>query len=87
MYTIKKETRKNQAADLFNSFWPDQPTAKNYDVFVRDYSPKGDILEVDCDFIARKYGEATIENAQKFFDKRDAEHDVEEKEILEADCA
>ena len=84
---IRKETRKNLGADLFNKFWPNEPKApETIDVFVRDYSPKGDSLEVDCDYIASKYGEATVENARKFFEYRDSVHDQEEAEHLEAEC-
>ncbi len=81
-YTIRKETRENP----HDSLWPDYPTKKNYDVFVRDHSPKGDVLEVDCDFITRKYGSATVKNARKFFDYRDSVHDLEEAEELECQC-
>ena len=84
---IRKETRKNGSADLFNELWPNEPKIpETYDVFVRDNSTKGDILEVDCLLIARKYGEATVENARKFFEYRDSVHEQEEAEQLEAEC-
>lgn len=84
---IRKETRKNISDDFFNKFWPNEPKApQTFDVFVRDYSPKGESLEVDCEYIARKYGEATEENARKFFEYRDSVHDQEEAEHLEAEC-
>lgn len=82
---IRKETRKNISYDF--KFWPNEPKPpQTFDVFVRDYSPKGDSLEVDCEYIARKYGEATEENARKFFEYRDSVHDQEEAEHLEAEC-
>lgn len=67
--------------------WPDYPAqpSKTYKVFVRNFSPKDDVLEVDCDYIERKYGAATIENAKKYFEFRDSVHDSEEQEILDAD--
>lgn len=84
---IRIEERENPAT-LIAHLWPDYPQPpKTYKVFVRDFSPKNDVLEVGCDFIARKYGEATIENAQKYFDFRDSVHDQEEQEELDADNA
>lgn len=84
---IRIEERENPAASLA-SLWPDYPQPpKTHKVFVRDFSPKNDVLEVDCDYIAKKYGEATIENAKKYFDFRDSVHDQEEQEELDADNA
>lgn len=83
---IRIEERNNQAASLMAKLWPDYPQPpKTYKVFVRDFSPKDDVLEVDCDYIERKYGAATIENARKYFEFRDSIHDSEEQEILDAD--
>ena len=85
-YEIRIEERNNQAASLMANLWPDYPQPeKTLKVFVRDFSPKDDILEVDCNYIERKYGAATIENARKYFEFRDSVHDSEEQEILDAD--
>lgn len=84
---IRKETRKNTAADLLNELWPNEPKIpETYDVFVCDSSTKGDVLEVDCEYIASKYGAATEENARKYFEYRDSVHGQEEAEYLEAEC-
>ena len=84
---IRIEERENPATS-FDSLWPDYPQPpKTYKVFVRDFSPKNDVLEVDCDYIAKKYCEDTIENAKKYFDFRDSVHDLEEQEELDADNA
>lgn len=84
---IRIEERVNPAASLA-SLWPDYPQPpKTYKVFVRDFSPKNDVLEVDCKYIAEKYGEATIENAKKYFEFRDSVHDQEEQEELYAENA
>ena len=95
MKKIWIEERENPAASLA-SLWPDYPQPpKTYKVFVRDYTPRTDLGEpkslktdeVDCDYIARKYGEATVENAILYFDLCDSTRDEDEKEILEADNA
>lgn len=82
---IRIEERENPAAWIAH-LWPDYPQPpKTYKVFVRDFSPKDDVLEVGCDYIEEKYGAATVENARKYFEFRDSVHDSEEQEILDAD--
>lgn len=60
---IKIETRHYE--DCISHLWGLADTSRDYDVYVND-----DGREVDCDYISRKYGEATSENAQKFFDEQ-----------------
>lgn len=70
---ITTETRNNPAYDLCLA-WGWTLPEKTYKVFVNE-----DGQEVDCDYIARHYGEATEENAQKYFDEqeKDEEEDWE----------
>jgi len=68
---IKTETRHFEE-DGWNKFWNLPDRSHDYNVFVND-----DGREVDYDFVERKYGEATEENAQKFFDEQ-AKNDEED---------
>lgn len=59
---MKTETRHYN--DTLSQLWNMPDLSHDYKVFVND-----DGREVDYDYISRKYGEATAENAQKFFDE------------------
>lgn len=77
---IKTETRNNAAYDLAKTCgWP--LPEKTYEVFVNE-----DGHEVDCKYIALHYGEATEENAAKYFAESQAAREAEEEELLEAEC-
>lgn len=67
---IKTETR--HYTDTLSQLWNLPDSSRDYKVFVN-----GDGREVDYDYISQKYGEATEENAQKFFDDQAKDGDWE----------
>lgn len=67
---IKTETR--HYTDTLSQLWDMPDNSHDYNVFVND-----DGREVDYDFVERKFGEATVENAQKFFEEQ-AKNDEED---------
>ena len=71
---INTETR--HYTDTLSQLWNMPDNSHDYKVFVND-----DGREVDYDYIERKYGEATEENAQKFFDEQ-AKNDDEGWELV-----
>lgn len=76
---IKTEIRENSAFEAFTAWgWK---TEKNEKVFVDEEGH-----EVSYKYIADHYGEATEENAEKFFAERKAAEPAEEAEHLEAEC-
>lgn len=77
---IKTEIRENPAFEAFTAWgWETEKTEKK--VFVDEEG-----REVSYKFIADHYGEATEENAAKFFAERKAAEPAEEAEHLEAEC-
>lgn len=76
---IKTEIRENPAFEVFTAW--DWETEKTEKVFVDEEG-----REVSYKFIADHYGEATEENAAKFFAERKAAEPAEEAEHLEAEC-
>ena len=76
---IKTEIRENPAFETFTAWgWETEKTEK---MFVDEEG-----REVSYKFIADHYGEATEENAAKFFAERKAAEPAEEAEHLEAEC-